>query len=83
VTGLTTAVRVGRPAPVRIVVERYRDSTALIEHGANLGELGSAILATGLVSSELLGEPNAALKAMLTGSSIRLFTPFLSIPEVS
>ena len=39
-----------------IVLERYRDSEALAEHAANLGELGQAILATGLVSSELLGE---------------------------
>ena len=37
-----------------IVLERYRDSEALLEHAANLGELGAAILATGLVSSELL-----------------------------
>jgi quinol monooxygenase YgiN len=62
-----------------VVLERYRDSEALIEHGANLGELGPAILATGLVSSELLGEPSAELKAMLTGGPVRLFTPFLSM----
>jgi hypothetical protein len=62
-----------------VVLERYRDSEALIEHGANLGELGQAILATGLVSSELLGEPSAELKAMLAGGPIRLFTPFLSM----
>jgi quinol monooxygenase YgiN len=62
-----------------VVLERYRDSEALIEHGANLGELGSAILATGLVSSELLGEPSAQLKAMLAGGSVRRFTPFLSM----
>ena len=61
-----------------VVLERYRDSDALIEHGANLGELGQAILATGLVSSELLGEPSTELKAMLAGGPIRLFTPFLS-----
>ena len=62
-----------------VVLERYRDSEALIEHGANLGELGQAILATGLVSSELLGEPSAELKAMLAGGPVRLFTPFLSM----
>jgi hypothetical protein len=37
-----------------IVLERYRDSEALIEHLANLGDLGAAILATGPVSGELL-----------------------------
>jgi quinol monooxygenase YgiN len=62
-----------------IVLERYRDSEALIEHAANLGELGQAILATGLVSSELLGEPSADLRAKLTDSPVRRFTPFLSM----
>jgi quinol monooxygenase YgiN len=60
-----------------IVLERYRDSEALIEHAANLGELGQAVLATGLVSSELLGEPGAELRAKLADSPVRLFTPFL------
>jgi quinol monooxygenase YgiN len=62
-----------------IVLERYRDSAALIEHAANLGDLGRAILATGLVSSELLGEPSAELRAQLADSPVRLFTPFLSL----
>ena len=62
-----------------IVLERYRDSHALIEHATNLGELGQAILATGLVSSELLGEPGAELTAELADSPVRLFTPFLSM----
>jgi quinol monooxygenase YgiN len=30
-----------------IVLERYRDSEALIEHGANQGDLSAAIFATG------------------------------------
>ena len=62
-----------------IVLERYRDSEALLEHAANLGELGAAILATGLVSSELLGEPGAQLRALLADGPVRLFTPFLSM----
>src|SRR4029077_16270580 len=62
-----------------IVLERYRDSDALLEHAANLGELGAAILATGLVSSELLGEPGAELRAKLADGPVRLFTPFLSM----
>ncbi|HEX6508241.1 MAG TPA: antibiotic biosynthesis monooxygenase [Chloroflexota bacterium] len=62
-----------------IVLERYRDSAALIEHAAHLGDLGQAILATGLVSSELLGEPSAELRAQLADSPVRLFTPFLSL----
>ena len=62
-----------------IVLERYTDSEALIEHAANLGELGGAILATGLVSSELLGAPGAELRALLADAPVRLFTPFLSM----
>jgi quinol monooxygenase YgiN len=61
-----------------IVLERYRDSKALLEHTANLGRLGQAILATGSVSGELLGLPSEELKAMLADSPVRLFTPYLS-----
>ena len=60
-----------------IVLERFRDSEALIEHGANLAHLMEAILATGSVSGELLGEPSAELKARLANSEEpRLFTPY-------
>jgi quinol monooxygenase YgiN len=62
-----------------IVLERYRDSQALIEHTAHLGDVGAAILATGSVSGELLGEPSAELKANLAGSPVGLFSPFLSM----
>ena len=62
-----------------IVLERYRDSEALIEHGAHLGDLAGAILATGSVSGELLGEPSSELKAKLAGGVVRLFTPYLAM----
>ena len=62
-----------------IVLERYRDSDALIEHAVHLGDLGQAILATGWVSGELLGEPSAELRAMMAGSGVRLFTPYQSM----
>ena len=62
-----------------LVLERYRDSEALIEHATNLGGLGQAILATGLVSGALLGEPSAELKALLADGPVRVFTPFLSM----
>ena len=62
-----------------VVVERYRDSEALIEHGADLGELAGAILATGSVTSACLGEPSAELRALLAGSPVQLFTPYLSL----
>jgi len=60
-----------------IVLERYRDSEALIEHSGHLGDLGRAI--PGLVSNELLGEPSDDVRAKLVGSGVRVFTPFLSL----
>src|SRR6266516_1252937 len=62
-----------------IVLERYKDSEALIQHAANVGDLMEAILATGSVSGELLGEPSADLQAQLAGGPVRLFTPFQSM----
>ena len=62
-----------------IVLERYRDSEALIEHAAHLGDLNEAIISTGLVSGALLGEPSAELRAMMVDSEVRLFTPYESM----
>jgi len=62
-----------------IVLERYRDSEALIEHAAHLGDLGEAIFAMGWVSGELLGEPSAELRAKMVGSGVRGFTPYQSM----
>jgi hypothetical protein len=62
-----------------IVLERYKDSEALIEHAAHLGDLTQAILATGYVSGELLGEPGAELRANLADGPVRLFTPYQSM----
>ena len=62
-----------------IVLERYRDSQALIEHAEHFGDLGQALFRAGWVSGELIGEPSAELKAMMASSGIRLFTPFLSL----
>jgi hypothetical protein len=62
-----------------IVHEAYRDSEALIEHAVHLGDLNEAILATGFVSGELLGEPSAELRATMADSEVRLFTPYMSM----
>jgi len=62
-----------------IVLERYRDSEALIEHAAHLGDPNEAIVATGLVSGALLGEPSAELRAMMADGEVRLFTPYQSM----
>jgi quinol monooxygenase YgiN len=63
-----------------IVLERGRDSEALIEHAEHLGDLMEAIPATGSVSGELLGEPSSELRANLPDSEVvRLFTPYRSM----
>lgn len=64
-----------------MVIERYRDSEAAIEHAANLGHLFPAVLATvSVVHGELLGEPSAELRAKLAGSEVPvLFTPYMSM----
>ena len=63
-----------------IVLERFRNSEALIEHAEHLGDLTKAILATGSVTGELLGEPSAELRAKLAGSEVPvLFTPYQSM----
>jgi hypothetical protein len=45
----------------------------------HLGDLSEAILATGFVSGELLGEPSADLRANMADTVIRLYTPYLSM----
>ena len=62
-----------------IIIERYKDSAALMEHAAHLGDIIEPIFATGRASSEMLGEPSAELRARAVDGDVRLFTPFLSL----
>ena len=64
-----------------IVLERFTDSEALIEHAANLGDLSEAILSiVSVVHGELLGEPSAEIRANLADMEVpQLFTPYLSM----
>ena len=64
-----------------VVIERYRDSEAALEHAANLGDLSAAVLATvSVVHGEILGEPSAELRANLADSDVpQLFTPYESM----
>ena len=62
-----------------VILERFRDSEALIEHTANIGDLMEAVVATGSVSGELLGEPSAGSDRDLADSPVLLFTPFQSM----
>ena len=62
-----------------IVLERFRDSDALILHGQNIAPLMVAIMATADVSGELLGEPNKQLRAQLADSPVGLFALYQSL----
>jgi quinol monooxygenase YgiN len=64
-----------------IVLERYRDLEALLEHGAHIGELAQEIFTAGSVTSVCLGEASAVLSEQLAGSAVQLFTPFLSLDK--
>ncbi|WP_354700816.1 hypothetical protein DSM112329_01106 [Paraconexibacter sp. AEG42_29] len=63
-----------------VVIERYRDSEALLEHFANIGEeLMAAMQEVGTLEGETLGDPSPELRAMLNGPQPRLLSPFLSL----
>ena len=64
-----------------IVIERYRDSEAAMEHAANLADVSAAVLETvAVVHGELLGEPSEELRGKLAGSEVpELFMPYESM----
>ena len=63
-----------------MVIERYRDSEALLEHFDNVGELFEPIFETvSVVHGEILGESSAELRANLADSPVELFIPYQSM----
>lgn len=62
-----------------VVYERYRDSAALLEHLANLGDTMDALLQTCSISGEILGRPSADLMKALEGADVRIYSPYQSI----
>ena len=64
-----------------VIVERYRDSDALIAHAANLADLFEPILSiVDVVHGEVLGDASPVLRANLAGSKVpELFTPWASM----
>lgn len=60
-----------------IVVERFVDSDALIQHGENLAHLMDAIVATADVAGELLGDLSPELRSRFADDGpVQLFTPW-------
>jgi quinol monooxygenase YgiN len=63
-----------------IVLERFRDSQSLIEHGGHLAHLTEAILATAEVHGELLGDPSPELRANFAeGGPVQLFSLYQAL----
>ena len=61
-----------------LVVERYRDSQALLDHFKNMGDTMAAILQTCSGSGEICGTPSPELIEKLKDSPVRVYTPFLA-----
>jgi quinol monooxygenase YgiN len=64
-----------------IVFERYRDADAALEHFASISHLMAPIMATASVTGEVLGTPNARMKAALGEGEPKLFTPWLALQQ--
>lgn len=62
-----------------VVRERYRDSAAVIEHAANLGELLSAVAAVADPDIEIYGAPTDELLKALAGLAPRVYSAYQSI----
>ena len=62
-----------------LVLERYRDSDAMLEHFANLGDTAADIFKTCTVTGELCGKPNAKLRKALEGAPVRVFSLYQSL----
>jgi quinol monooxygenase YgiN len=62
-----------------IVLERFRDSDALILHSENMALFMESIMATASVSGELLGDLSDELRANMESSPVGLFTLYQSL----
>lgn len=61
-----------------IVLERFRDSESLVQHGQNLAHLMEGIMATATIHGELLGDPSDELRANLSPDGpVQLFLPYV------
>lgn len=63
-----------------IVLERYRDSDALLEHGEHLAQMMEPIMATADVRGELLGDPSPELRARFSDDGpVQLFSLYQAL----
>ena len=62
-----------------LVLERYRDVQALLQHQNNLGGLMDALLKTCTASGVACGKATPELVKALAGSPVQLFTPYQAL----
>ena len=62
-----------------VVHERYRDSAALLEHAASLGDTMDTLLETCSISGEICGTPSPGLMRALESQGVRVYSPYQSI----
>jgi hypothetical protein len=60
----------------------FRDSEAVLEHMANLGELFGKRLSVVDLDIKVFGEPSPLLRQALEGMDVTYFEPFLKLNEV-
>jgi quinol monooxygenase YgiN len=63
-----------------IVIERFRDEESLIQHSENLAHMMEAIVATGSVSGELLGDLSPEMRSRFDEDGpVQLFTTWKTL----
>ena len=62
-----------------VVLERYRDSDAVLEHIAHVGEKLGEVLACADISLEIYGQPSAELQEAAASLPSRLYSKFQGV----
>jgi quinol monooxygenase YgiN len=62
-----------------IVIERFRDEAALMEHGQNMAEISEQVLKTGEAHGELLGDLSDELRQNLVGGPVQPFRRIMTM----
>lgn len=62
-----------------LVLERYRDSQALLDHFRNMGETMGEMFQVCTGSGEVCGMVSPELRKALAEAPVRIFTPFQSL----
>ena len=62
-----------------IVIERYRNSEALLQHTANQGDRIAELLKICTISGEVCGFPSPELKSALESYGVPVFSPYMSL----